>query len=119
MSSYFLEKSTSMTALEIQDAINVYSMFTFWDGRKEPGILINRFNLQRSQVEYFFVPQENMQAYKNAFERYDREACIELVEPIAPEDLVSIRPVSLSDYKMILQLIGERNQQLASRNQSK
>ena len=108
-----------MTVLEIQDSINVYSMVTFWHGRKEPGILINRYNSQRSQVEYFFVPQENMQAYKNAFDRYDRESCLELIEPVLPEDLVAIRPVSLSDYKMILQLIGERNQLINARQQLK
>jgi hypothetical protein len=108
-----------MTALEIQDALNVYSMITFWDGRKEPGILINRFNIQRSRVEYFFVPQEHMQAYKNAFDRFDRDACMELIEPVVPEDLVSIRPVSLSDYKMILQLIGERNRMVQERQNGK
>lgn len=108
-----------MTNLDIQDSINVYSMITFWDGRKEPGILISRYNIQRSQVDYYFVPQENMQAYKNAFDRYDRDACMELVEQVQPEDLVSIRPVSLSDYKMIMQLIGERNQLINAQQRSK
>jgi hypothetical protein len=108
-----------MTNLDIQDSINVYSMITFWDGRKEPGILISRYNIQRSQVDYYFVPQENMQAYKNAFDRYDRDACMELIEQVQPDDLVAIRPVSLSDYKMIMQLIGERNRLINTQQHSK
>ena len=108
-----------MTSLEIQESINVYSMITFWDGRKEPGILISRYNIQQSRIEYYFVPQDNMQAYKNAFDRYDREACMELAEAVLPEVLVTIRPVSLSDYKMIMQLIGERNQLINAQQNSK
>ncbi len=103
-----------MSALEIQDFLHLYSMFSFNDGRKEPGILINKYNTTKGEIEYFFVPQLHMQAYKNAFEKYDRETCNTLTEPVNPEQVVSIRPVSLSDYKIIMELLHERNQLLNS-----
>jgi hypothetical protein len=101
-----------MTTLELQDYIHVYSMFSFRDGKKEPGICINKYNLSEARIEYFFIPQVYMQAYKAAFDRYDKETCNSLCMPIIPEDLISIRPVSLSDYKIIMQLLDERNQLL-------
>ncbi|MCC7233562.1 MAG: hypothetical protein IT242_11505 [Bacteroidia bacterium] len=101
-----------MTALEIQDFIHVYCMFSFRDGRKEPGIIVNKYNVVTAQIEYYFIPQLNMQAYKNAFEKYDKESCSRLCEPVEIHNLVSIKPVSLSDYKIIMQLLQERNQQL-------
>lgn len=104
-----------MTSIEIQDHLNVYSIFSFRDGRKEPGLLINRYNLQLSQVEYYFIRQENMQAYKSAFERYDRDTCARLIEKLEPADVASIRPVSLSDYKIIMQLLHERQELMQQR----
>ena len=99
-----------MTTQELQDSIHVYSMFSFRDGRKEPGICINKYNLTLGQVEYYFVPQDNMHAYKVAFEKYDKDTCTRLIYPLNPETVVSVRPVSLSDYKVIMQLLQERNQ---------
>jgi hypothetical protein len=99
-----------MTTQELQDYIHVYSMFSFRDGRKEPGICINKYNLALGQIEYYFIPQNNMQAYKNAFEKYDKETCKSLCFPLKTEDLLNVRPVSLSDYKVIMQLLQERNQ---------
>lgn len=104
-----------MTTQEIQDYIHVYSMFSFRDGRKEPGICINKYNLTLGQIEYYFVPQENMHAYKVAFEKYDKQSCNSLIYPLKPEDLLNIRPVSLSDYKVIMQLLSERNQLMSYR----
>lgn len=101
-----------MSTLEIQDHLHVYSMFSFKDGRKEPGILINKYNIIKGEVEYLFVHQLNMQAYKSAFEKYEREKCSQLVEEINTNDLISIHQVSLSDYKIIMELLNERNQQL-------
>jgi hypothetical protein len=98
-----------MTTQELQDYIHVYSMFSFRDGRKEPGICINKYNLTLGQIEYYFIPQIHMQAYKNAFDKYDKETCSRLSIPLKTEDLVNVRPVSLSDYKIIMQLLQERN----------
>lgn len=97
-----------MTTLELQDYINVYSMFSFRDGRKEPGNLIAKYNLEEACVQYFFIAQENLQAYKNAFERYDKESCSRLCSVVNTENILSVRPVSLSDYKIIMQLLDER-----------
>ena len=99
-----------MTIQEIQDYIHVYSMFSFRDGRKEPGICINKYNIAAGNIEYYFIHQNNMAAYKTAFDRYDKESCRNLCTLLQPSDLVSIRPVSLSDYKIIMQLLEERNQ---------
>ena len=103
-----------MTTLELQDYIHVYSMFSFHDGRKEPGICINKYNLTTTQIEYYFISQINMQAYKIAFERYEKDTCTRLSSLIKPEDLICVRTVSLSDYKVIMQLMNERNQLLNS-----
>ncbi len=102
-----------MTTLEIQDYIHVYSMFSFKDGRKESGIVINKYNLEKAEVEYFFISQVDMNSYKNAFDRYDKETCKRLAQLITLDELTSIRPVSLADYKIIMQLLTERNQRLS------
>jgi hypothetical protein len=98
-----------MTILEVQDFLHVYCMFSFRDGKKEPGICINKYNIEAGQIDYYFIPQNNMHAYKTAFDRYDKATCSNLCIPLKPEELVSIRPVSLSDYKIIMQLLHERN----------
>ncbi len=109
---YFATIKTNMTTLELQDYIHVYSMFSFRDGKKEPGICINKYNLTLGEIEYYFIPQEHMQAYKSAFDRYDKEACNRLCTKIRLDELVNVRPVSLTDYKVIMQLLQERNQLL-------
>ena len=99
-----------MIAREIQDFIHLYSMVAFADGRKESGILVNKYNAVTGQVDFFFITHSNMQGYKAAFENYDREACSRLSEAINVDDICSIRPVTLSDYKIILQLLAEQRQ---------
>lgn len=101
-----------MSALEIQEYLHLYSMFSFKDGRKEAGILINKYNIIKGEIEYLFVPQLNMQAYKSAFENYDRDTYSSLVEIIDADQLLSISPVTLSDYKIIMELLQERKQLL-------
>ena len=51
-----------------------------------------------------------MHAYKTAFENYDRDTCRRLSQKVDLDEIVNIRPVSLADYRIILQLINERNQ---------
>ena len=101
-----------MTTKELDDYLHVYSMFSFHDGRKEAGICINKYNISTTQIEYYFITQINMQNYKTAFDRYDKETCMRLCTKIRPEELVCVRAVSLSDYKIIMQLLDERNQLL-------
>jgi hypothetical protein len=112
-SIFKFEKPNDMTSFELQDYIHVYSMISFRDGKKEPGILINKYNLESATVQHFFIPQVNMQAYKNAFDRYDKETCYRLSIPVQVEDVLSVRPVSLADYKVIMQLLDERRQMLS------
>jgi hypothetical protein len=104
----YLQFNNQMTALEIQDYIHVYSVFSFRDGRKEPGICFNRYNIQEARIDYYFIPQINMHAYKNAYDRFEKENCQKLCILINPDELASIRPVSLSDYKVIMELLEER-----------
>jgi hypothetical protein len=101
-----------MNTFEIQDYIHVYSMFSFRDGRKLPGIIVNKYNVAKGRVEYFFINQSDMAAYRHAFDNYDRESCVRLSQQINLEDIISIRPVSLADYKMTMQLLTERSQQI-------
>jgi hypothetical protein len=101
-----------MTNRELQDYIHVYSMFSFRDGRKEPGICINKYNVVSAQIDYYFISQNNLQAYKTAFDRFERDTCNKLSELINPDDLLAIRPVSLEDYKMVMELLHERNLKL-------
>ena len=97
-----------MSASELLDFFHVYSMFSFRNGRREPGILINKYNPVTTSIEYLFVAQVYMQAYKKAFDQYDKETCARLSEKIEAEEVLSIRPVSLSDYKIIMQLLEEK-----------
>lgn len=101
-----------MTSIELQDHLHVYSMFSFTNGKKEPGILINKYDLESSSVMHYFIPQVNMQAYKNAFEKYDKEACKRLSIAVKPEEILNIRSVSLEDYRIIMQLLEERKSML-------
>lgn len=101
-----------MTSLELQDYINIYSLISFSDGSKEPGIIFNKYNTETARVEFFFVPQHNMGAYKKAFDIYDKETCSVLSKLISSESIQTIRPVSLSDFKIIMQLLEERRQLL-------
>jgi hypothetical protein len=98
-----------MTAQELQSYIHIYSMFSFNDGRKEPGICINKYNIPQAKIEYYFIRQNDMQAYRNAFEKYDKETCKKLSTLIQAGDVINIRPVTLSDYKMIMEMLVERN----------
>jgi len=99
----------AMTAQEIQDFIHLYSIVSFRGGRKESGILVNKYNATEACVEYYFIEHADMQAYKTAFENYDRETCQRLCEKVNLDDISNIRPVSLSDYRIIMQLMEERN----------
>jgi len=101
-----------MNTIEIQDLIHVYSMFSFRDGRKLPGIIVNKYNVAQGRVEYFFINQSDMSAYRQAFDNYDRESCARLSHRVSVEDIMNIRPVSLADYKMTMQLLNERTRQI-------
>jgi len=101
-----------MTAFEIQDYIHVYSMFSFRDGRKLPGIIVNKYNVAKARVEFYFINQSDMGAYRQAFDNYDRESCSRLIQQVNLEDILNIRPVSLSDYKMTMQLLTDRSRQI-------
>jgi hypothetical protein len=102
-----------MTAIELQDFLHVYSMVSFRNGRKEPGLLVNKYDAVLQQVRFYFIPQAEMQVYKAAFERYDRDTCNRILQAVEAADILAVRPVSLSDYKMILQLLHERNKELS------
>ncbi|CAN5473277.1 hypothetical protein BH11BAC1_BH11BAC1_00700 [soil metagenome] len=99
-----------MNTIEVQDFIHVYCMFSFRDGRKLPGIIVNKYNVAAGRVEYFFINQSDMATYRAAFDNYDRESCSKLSQLIKVEDILNIRPVSLADYKMTMQLLTERSQ---------
>jgi hypothetical protein len=100
-----------MTSIEIQDYVHVYSMFSFKNGNRIPGIIVNKYNPETSQVEYYFIAHNDMTAYKTAFEKYDRKTCSRLSRRINIDELQDIQQVSLADYKIIMQLMNEQQQQ--------
>lgn len=98
-----------MTAREIQDFIHLYSIVSFRDGSRESGILINKYNAIHAIVEFYFIGHDDMTAYKAAYENYDHEACRRLSRRVDIDDIEAIRPVSLADYRIIMELMEERN----------
>ena len=103
-----------MTAIELQDYLHVYSMLSFKDGSHVPGIVVNKYNVFTTQVDYYFIAHADMQSYKTAFENYDRATCARLSKKIDVDEVLKIRPVSLADYKVIMQLMDEREALLKS-----
>ncbi|MEO0311229.1 MAG: hypothetical protein RIQ89_886 [Bacteroidota bacterium] len=103
-----------MTPLELQDYIHVYSLVSFKTGSKESGIIINKYNTAAATIAYFFVEHHKMNAYKAAFDAYDKKRCADLSIEIRPEEINSIRPISLADYKIIMELLAERNSLLSN-----
>ena len=99
-----------MTSADIQDFINVYSMVRFSDGHREPGILMNKYNIHDACINYFFVQHNAMNDFKKAQDQSDHFICDRLSSPIDLEEIVSISPINLSDYKAILELHAEYKQ---------
>jgi hypothetical protein len=62
--------------------------------------------------EFYFVSHDDMIGYKIAFENSDREICDRLCNRIHAEDIESIQSVSISDYRMQMQLLDQRSRQL-------
>jgi len=96
-----------MQATEIHDYINVYSMVRFADGHREPGIIMNKYNIGLGSMDYFFVEHNNMNDFKKAYDVADYTACDRLILPVDLEEIISISPINLSDYKAILELHNE------------
>ncbi len=96
-----------MNSTEIQDYINVYSMIRFTDGHREPGIIMNKYNISDSCIEYFFIQHNFMNDYKKAHGISDYKTCDHLSLPIDLAEVTSITPINLSDYKAILELHAE------------
>ena len=97
---------------ELQNYLHVYSMFAFIDGRNEAGIMISRYNIAELQVEYYFVSHQNMSEYKEAFDSFDMSTCNRLCLKVETDDIVGIHPVSLKDYKAIMQLTSLNNKRI-------
>jgi hypothetical protein len=93
-----------MSPTELIDHTHVYSMFSFRNGKKEPGIIVNKYNLERGSVEYFFIAHSDMHEYKKAFDRYDTETCNKLAHKIHPDEIMRIESVSLTDYMQLMQI---------------
>ena len=99
-----------MNITEIQDYINVYSMIRFTDGHREPGIIMNKYNISESCIEFFFIQHNFMNDYKKAHDRSDYITCERLSSPIDLDEIINIAPINLTDYKAILELHAEYRQ---------
>src|SRR4051794_35141334 len=93
-----------MSPTALIDHTHVYSMFSFRNGKKEPGIIVSKYNLAESAVEYYFIAHSDMHEYKKAFERYDTETCNRLAIKIDADDVLRIESVSLTDYMNLMQV---------------
>src|SRR5437763_1703068 len=93
-----------MSPTELLDHTHVYSMFSFRNGKKEPGIVVNKYNLTEGTVEYFFVAHKDLNEYKKAFEKYDTATCNRLATKIHPDEVMRIESVSISDYKKLMEI---------------
>jgi hypothetical protein len=93
-----------MSPIELIEHTHVYSMFSFRNGKREPGIVINKYNLAESKVEYYFVAHKDLNEYKKAFERYDTKTCNRLATKIHPDEVMRIESVSISDYMKLMQI---------------
>ena len=48
-----------MTAIELQDFLHVYSMISSATDRKEPGLLLNKYDAVLQQVRFTYSPGGN------------------------------------------------------------
>jgi hypothetical protein len=82
-----------MSTFTLQQFIGMYCMFLFNDGSAQAGMIVNRFNVPDSSIEYFFVPEENINVYNQAKEEFNTEMYAELRQPIEVEEIVSATPL--------------------------
>jgi hypothetical protein len=93
-----------MSPTDLIEHTHVYSMFSFRNGKKEPGLIVNKYNLAESRVEYYFIHHKDMNEYKHAFEKYDTATCNRLATKISSDDVVRIEAVSLADYMKLMEI---------------
>src|SRR5438270_12604955 len=96
-----------MQTNEIENYINVYSMIRFSDGHREPGIVMNKYNVEEACIEYFFIQHNFMNDYKKSHDKSNHAECDRLSSPIDLGEILSISPINLSDYKTILEVHSE------------
>jgi hypothetical protein len=102
-----------MSTLELQNCVHLYSMFSFGDGRIEPGIMVAKYNITELATEYYFIHHNDMSEYKQAFENSDMQICNHLSHKINTEEVISVQPVSLKDYKAFMQMAALSDKRLA------
>jgi hypothetical protein len=99
-----------MSPADLLEHTHVYSMFSFRNGQKESGIIVNKYNLAENTVEYFFISHADMNTYKKAFEKYDTATCNTLLHKINADDILRIDAVSVGDYiSLMAQPVADEN----------
>jgi len=63
-----------MSRREIQQYIHHPGLFTFKDGKSDQGMIIVRYNIPEGKIEYYFIPEQNMVAYRSARSNHDLNA---------------------------------------------
>jgi hypothetical protein len=99
-----INEENFMSPTDLIEHTHVYSMFSFRNGKKEPGLIVNKYNLAENKVEYYFIHHKDMNEYKQAFEKYDTATCNRLATKISSDDVVRIESVSLTDYMKLMQV---------------
>lgn len=81
-----------MSTKEIHDYVHQQGIITFSDGNKNEGIIIAKYNIAASRIEYFFVPTSKLQEYKRANDSHDYLTLNTLRQPI---DITKVNNVQL------------------------
>ncbi|REJ83559.1 MAG: hypothetical protein DWQ44_03300 [Bacteroidetes bacterium] len=63
-----------MSSREIQHYIFQNGQFTFSDGATNEGMVISRYNISLARIEYYFIPDSNILAYRSARAQHDVHA---------------------------------------------
>lgn len=80
-----------MGTREIQQFIYQLGLFVFSDGRTDQGMIVARYNIREGKVEYFFIPSDNVLAYRSARSHHDVDAHRKLGIPLDVSSVSSAR----------------------------
>ena len=64
----------SMSSRELQHLVFHQGHFIFFDGKHDEGMIISRYNIPEAQIEYYFIPSENILFYQAARSSTDIDA---------------------------------------------
>ncbi|MEO0312664.1 MAG: hypothetical protein RIQ89_2321 [Bacteroidota bacterium] len=79
-----------MSNIDIQNSLHQFGTITFSNGSKDQGIVIAKYNLTSSAIEYFFIAASQLENYKQAIEKHDHSTAQNLRQAVAIENISQI-----------------------------